>query len=747
MADISMNDFLLQYYMQTHFNGMPSEALATFHDYIKAGDDFRGNMKTWKKKLMHQDVNGNWVRNDLPDPNDAAGDYHLKNEEWKSLFLAFQEAFQNMDADKKSFKDNSEATSFVEEYFGAGKLFTTAAANPTADAQIQQQLLPFLTRYRNGLELYFRDWGIITDDFTYSKLLSGLDQNSKKYNTDPKFQKRVVLITQYIARAAGDTDFQRGIRARESDIPDLSAITSGFDTSTVNPFKLQYFRDNYASLLDELYKNKKIFDEFKRFDNEKITGQITKAKENVGYDNKDSKDFLPLKRQDEITPWQRMHDWVSDKYTDCFGKYQELRGDHQFFSDQARTIFKAIGDKAKPADGIQKILDNAGKIKDSLRYKSASALTHFEWFEEALTELSQDKKLSKSFAGALRNGKQMEKLISEIIIKAIDAGKDKEAKTAMEILYAMRYGYTTSKIMDAFSKQDFKIFSDGKLSWNKHEVVQFVTNALDKSLHAAFKGIGYTITFVNNAIQRRRGKFNGKLGKMRSDYDRLVAQDQAEQQNLRDERDALQEQRQAITDDMDALRRRGVTEANLDAAIGRYEGEIQIHNQDIQNNITNIERQVAALNAAGTPLPDTELDELSSFVYGIQQGMSTGAAPTCSDATIQGYIGNLVSLETDVRRKTAQLERKRSRRKEFSDAADAVNMMNERETRINTTLTDWNDNHPSKYKKYKELMAFWDMLKERGNSWIGMESSVQSKHNNERDAIYQQALDNYRDLR
>ena len=51
MADVSMEIFLMQYYMQLHFNNMPAEVFAQFQDYAKK-DDFRGNMKHWKKHLM-----------------------------------------------------------------------------------------------------------------------------------------------------------------------------------------------------------------------------------------------------------------------------------------------------------------------------------------------------------------------------------------------------------------------------------------------------------------------------------------------------------------------------------------------------------------------------------------------------------------------------------------------------------------------------------------------------------------------
>ena len=65
MADVEMGDFLLQYYMQRRFNTMPATVRAQFDVYAKS-DDFRGNMKDWKKKLMHTDADGNLVENAMP---------------------------------------------------------------------------------------------------------------------------------------------------------------------------------------------------------------------------------------------------------------------------------------------------------------------------------------------------------------------------------------------------------------------------------------------------------------------------------------------------------------------------------------------------------------------------------------------------------------------------------------------------------------------------------------------------------
>ncbi len=735
MADVSMKDFLTQYYMQMHMQHMPSEVFATFQDYLKA-DDFRGNMKKWKdKKLVIKDPNPDnkrWIVNpDLPNPNNAAGDYHMTDEEWKKLFLAFQEAFQNMDADKGSFKENKAAKKYLNEWFGERALFSIAAANPTVDALIQGDFKNFLTAYRNQLELYLRDWGILTDDFPYSELLAGIA--SKKYNKNPKFQQKLILLSRYISRASQDDDFKRGIGAYGVNIPNFSFIPNGFDNTAVNPHKLAYFKNNYSSLLKDLYENKKVFDEFSRFDNGKITGQLTKAKSTVAYDDKNSKDYVPPKRQDYITPWQKFKDYVSDTYEDCFGKYRQLRGDHRFYSDSARLIFKALdGAKVKPTDGIDGILKASGVVKKNLQYKSATAMDHWDWFEKTLGELQSDGKFKKAYAGALRNGAMMEKLISEIIIKAVEQGKDKEAKTAMEILYSMRYGYTASKIMDAFSSQQFTLFSDGKYSWNNTDASKVITAALDKSIAFAFKSIGYTITFANNAIQRRRGKFNGSLGTMRGDYNRLRNEHAAEKDALNAELADLNAQKHDVEDEMNVLSSSGITEARLNAHISTHATNLEARTTDAKNKFEEILNQVYST-------PGFRNDILEK-IYGFAENAIRGipADPTMLPATgiptLQTKINELQDIAKQIRLINMALGRKQKKLKIFTDGADAIRMFDERITQINDKLSTWETDNPGKHKKYEELMAFWDFLKERGNSWIGSNTRGQAAFDKVNDA-------------
>lgn len=703
----NMNEFLLQYYMQRRFNTMPPEVRAQFDVYL-ASDDFRGNMKDWKSKLMHQNANGKWVENDLPDPNDATGNFFLDDKEWTKFFNAFQDAFREMSASKDSFKDNAKATSFLNEYFGdpATHLFANAVANPTAESLINGDFKQFLTDHRNGLEIYLKQWGLVDSDFSYSDLLNGI--SSKKYNTAPDFQKKLKTVAQYITFYVQQPDFQQALGLQVRQLPNFTDIENGFDTSTVNPNKLDYFKRNYKSLLNTLVTDSKVYDVFKLYDHGKISKHLEASVGKVDYANADSKDYVPPKRSDELTPWQHLKDNVKDTWTDYMDKYIKLRGDRLYFSNSAQLIFKALtGAKFKPTDGLDKLLSSAGDIKKNLMYKSPRAVDHFDWMNKTLGELKNT--MPKAFAGALKTGRQMKAIVSELIIKAVRENKMDEAKTAMEVLSVVKYGYTTSKIMDALGNEKLSIFSDGGLSWNKNQAVQFVTNAMDKSIKAAFMGVGYLITMGGNAIRLNGSKFNGKTGRIKGARDTWIADNNAQRAAAQQQKTANETQKTDLENNLTAMRNRGLTEQALDASIGQYRQDISALNQNLDNQVRNLEQWLAANQTH----PDA--NAVANYLVQLQAG-SNPAAPTVTDPAVQARVQNISQSRRDITAKTKQMDRKIKKRQEFENATQSIQMLNDQITKQNDVLNNWDDNHKD---KYRELMAYWDMLETGRDSHTG----------------------------
>ncbi|MBR1953497.1 MAG: hypothetical protein IKA25_00270 [Alphaproteobacteria bacterium] len=771
MADVKMADFLLQYFMQLRFNEMPPEVRAQYDAYAKS-DDFRGHMKEWKARL---------AGHDLPDPNGP--DYHLDEDEWKELFREFQSAFRKMDTNRKNFVNavdfginNKDAIEFLDEYFGAGKLFDKATASPAAEAQIQV-LANVLNSYKNILEIQFSEWGLTGGDFSYNDLTKGI--KDKKYNTDSDFQTKVKNVAYYLTAYTTNPYYKNDdlIRALGGNAFDFKDIQEGFDDKAVDPAKLNAFKTEYDILLRTLAHKDKIRDVFP---SDKIKTAFNTAKENVAYDDKNSKDYVPPKRDDELTPLQQLSRWADDTYADVFEKYIKFKGDRLYFSPQAKQIVAAIHKaKVKPTDGIKGVMDKAGDIEKGLLYKSPKATEHFKWFTKTMGELSNT--MPKAFEGALRNGRQMHAIIEEMIMIAVRDGKVDEAKSAMEVLSVIKYGYTTSKIMDALGKEKLSIFSDGKLSWNKNEGMKFVTTALDKSIKTAFMGIGYGITVVGNAINLSGSKFNGRRGRMMDKQQEWATQNAADKAAAQTRRNTLNTQDQALIQQENQNKsdvnqnlqpgQRTITDANFqqqktdletartaeDAEKTRLEQRAQdpayMASAQRVNDYNNLLQEQTSYQQ-NQPVLTQQIADLDNQIQAIQT--DPNMSQTEKDMRSQGLIQNKIEkqnqlaqinqrladipnelnaittnpnwtndqhivqqhqAETQAYNNTVdQNNAQEDRIKKWENATKSIEEINERISKRDEVMDKWDDNHKD---KYLELMAYWDMLETGRNTHMG----------------------------
>ena len=764
---VKMNDFLLQYYMQLRFNHMPAEVRAKFNEYAK-NDDFRGHMKDWKKNLMTNGAN-----NPMPDPNEAGGAWELGNDEWEKLFRAFQDAFRAMDADKKSFKDNKDANDFLNEYFGDLHLFSNGVASNDAEQEIQGNFKTFLESNRQVLEVAFKQWGLTDGDFSYSDLMSGIQD--KKYNTSPKFQKKIKDVAQYVAYYMRQPDFVNSLPNAQTNLPDFEKVEKGFDDDQIDPLKLDYFKRNHRDLLDTLNKKSKIYSVFKTYDKGKISKLLDEATQKVDYGNKESDDYVPPKRDDELTPWQQLSKNIGDTWSDYMDKYIKFRGDRLYMSNSAKAIVKALDDKKvkmKPTDGLGKLVENTDAIKANLLYKSPTATKHFEWMAKTLKELQST--MPKAFAGALQNGRQMRALVSELIMTAVRDGKMDEAKTAMEVLSVIKYGYTTSKIMDALGKENLSIFSDKGLSWNKNEGVQFVTNAMDKSIKAAFMGIGYGITIAGNAYNLHGSKFNRAPGRMKQAHDDFIrANDDAKNKKIAERNIENPLAQQRIQAEQNVMAQTGIT----DATYAQHEQAYNTAKSDAKQKLTLMNDADKRLKDANQKLESyddltQQINSANQALPQIQQNLQqlqnalnnpntyNGMPPQAANALavdIQRQITDLQQQERDIQQSLPQLQQQQQQLlanpdiqsalanrpqyqadfnaaqtsyntaqqmadqlgdpvHKFKNAKNRVDELNRQIDARNDEIDNWDDKHTD---KFQELMAYWDFLETGRNTHTG----------------------------
>lgn len=792
---VKMNEFLLQYYKQLRFNSMPPAVRAQFDVYLKA-DDFRGHMKDWKKELMTNGAN-----NPMPDPTEANGAWELSDDEWEKLFRAFQDAFRAMDADKKSFKDNKDANDFLDEYFGDLRLFSNGVASKDAEQEIQGNFKTFLESNRQVLEVTFKQWGLTDGDFSYSDLMSGI--RDKEYNTSPKFQKKIKEVAQYVAYYMRQPDFVNSLPNARTNLPDFEKVEKGFDDDQIDPLKLDYFKRNHRDLLDTLNKKSKVYSVFKTYDNGKISKPLDEATEKVDYGNKESDDYVPPKRDDELTPWQQLSKYIGDTWSDYMDKYTKFRGDRLYMSDSAKAIVKALDDKKvqmKPTDGLGKLVENTDAIKANLLYKSPTATKHFEWMAKTLKELQTT--MPKAFNGALQNGRQMRALVSELIMTAVRDGKMDEAKSAMEVLSVIKYGYTTSKIMEALGKENLTVFSDGKSSLNI--IPDIVKKAMDKSIKAALMGIGYGITIVGNAYNLHGSKFNRATGRMKQAHDDFVqANDDAKNRKIAERNIENPLAQQRIQAEQTVMTQTGIT----DATYAQHEQAYNTAKNDATQKLTamndadrrlkdadqklesydDLEQQIKSANQA-LPKIKQDLQQLQNALN--DPNTYNGMPPQAANALamdIQRQITDLQQQENNIKKSLSQLNNSRQNLltnpdiqsalnnrptyqtnfnaaqasyktaqqladqlgdpvHKFKNAKDRIDELNRQIDARNDEIDNWDDKHKD---KFQELMAYWDFLETGRNthtgnlySW-GFGSAKKKQKNFNGSALFQQYLAAY----
>ncbi|MBQ8294015.1 MAG: hypothetical protein IJX89_01345 [Alphaproteobacteria bacterium] len=745
----NMKDFLTAYYGRMIFREMSHEQFVQFCGYIK-NKTATDNQKIWATEYLKKDPatgefatvpNTNiFIPKDIPDPNLVGGEFELDDNEWKKLFKAFRNAFQSMDGAKDSFKYNDDAKKFFEQYFGADsagiqKLFQHTKAKPTAEQKIysatpatpDRTLYHFLQAHRNQLESRLKGfYQIINDDFSYDDLLSGI--KDEKYNKKPSFRKKLEAVAEYIESYRNDLVQDAAIPA--ADIPDFSDFRTWFDDDNIPTFRLDQFKREYSTLLNTLRSKSKVREVFSNHDNGKITGPLNKALDNLKFDDSKSDDYVQPKREDTLTMPERLSEWWSDTYSDCLEKYAKLRGDRLYFSPEAKAICKYLQKDLKKTDGLDGVLKKIGDAKGKLKAaREIKAGKHLEWFEKTLNGLKNDPKLSKVWAGALKNGTHLQALVKEIMIRAIKEGKKAEAKTALELMSVLHYDYTTSKIMDTLKKENLSIFSDKGLSWNKNEGVQFVTNALDKGIKAVFIGIGYGITMVGNAIKlsgSKITKYSDKAGNFKTEHDKLLqknADEKAEKTRLlADERN----QQTVIQGQINTLlggRTYDVAKTdienninNLTTAINTFcSSEIQNIKNILQNTYTNV------LNSGTwTPLSETEFQEVQQFLKSIETD-TLAAIPTIT-STGPG-IGSLNSDMMAIQANHATLIANRNNLStaqtnlnDLVNGMDTLNQLNAQITQHADEVRNWDANHVD---DLEELVKYWNMLETGRNTHSG----------------------------
>lgn len=744
----SMKDFLTAYYNRLIFNKMSHEQFVQFCNYLK-NNTATDNQKIWAKEYLKTDSGtgeyltdpaGLYIRKNIPNPQDRSDEFYLTNDEWIKLFTAFQRAFQSMDANKKSFKYNDKANAFFNKYFGAAaggtgtNLFQSVKIKESVKSRLYNATSPdktlykFLNDNKSKLKSQLSNgyYNIFDDDFTYENLLSGI--KDEKYNSDPGFRRKMNTVVEFIQGNRHQLDTISGIDP--ATIPDFSDFEDWFDDNAIPVAKLHQFKTEYRSLLNTLYTTKDVREVFENHDGGKISGPLNKAMQGLSYNDQNSEDYVQPKRYDELSWREKISEWWGDTYSDVLEKYVKFKGDELYFSDEARLICKKLPKDLKKTDNLDTVLQKIPDIKDKLKKsRDNKAVKHLDWFEKTLNEIKKDPKMEKTWAGALQHGNKMRNLVKEIIIKAIKENKIDEAKTTLEMLSVLHFGFTTSKIMDTIKEQDLTLFSHKDLSWNKNKVMQFITSALDKSLKYAMVSVGYGITTVVNAYRLSQTKikqYSDKENNLKNAHDEYLKQNSDDKQALKDALNANKRHSNFLTFHTNQI----MGGKTYDATKTDIENTIRTNETNLNNIKTTINNEINVLTNAYlscTPTythPDIlDKDELERFIFNATEALKQDPVepfPKPKTTIVQGTLQNAFNkIETNwnkVQGYASSLKKNRKKLDFLVDGIETVQQLNQQITEQQEEFDKWDEKHTD---KMEELIQYWNMLETGRNTKTG----------------------------
>lgn len=264
--------------------------------------------------------------------------------------------------------------------------------------------------------------------------------------------------------------------------------------------QLERLRDNINDLFGQLVSNEKLFEKFSSKDEDgDITKWIQRGIDDTNYKTGDH--ALAPKYKDRKQFWDDAKKKVNDWYTDTLGKLESKHKRHIYQTNARYIVDELIKKGVKPTDGTGKILETLDAIRGELPNPVQKQM---DWIKDTLKPMSK----TSFFKDALRDGDQMNTLVSEIIKAAAHDDKEKEAMVALEMLAVMRYTLTTSSVRDQLQKTEFKLLSDPNLSFNKgNSFMQSFTGAIDKTLKFGMMAAFEVGNLAKNAIKQQGLKY------------------------------------------------------------------------------------------------------------------------------------------------------------------------------------------------------------------------------------------------
>ena len=587
MAKGEVVDFLKAYYRRLHTNAMPDDVLARLVDNKKKGI-LTPEQESWFTDgfVVEDNDPKNKLKYKPAEELSLSNTDELHKDELRKLYKRIATAMYGMKSASGTYSAeySDVKKDFVNRYIDELKLFPMSRATNECEDAINS-LLNILENNPNkeNIKLRIVQKTSIDGKQTFANV-EALDKfineklKTEKYNSDTTVQNKLKAIAsglyddwRYTSKDDSVTEAVYLISDKLSTIIQDSSFE--IQDTDIDDRKLQKFEGGYgADILRTIYADADVRDKFAEKDPDLVKIITDNAEGKISYQDSNSKQYLSPKTEDVLNPAQRVEKWATDSYNNAIRKFTRLRGDPLLFNGFAKEICKALDkEDIKPTDGLNGLLSKADAIKKRIQNKTV--VEHFDWFVQTMNEVKD--KYPKAVDGAWKNSKQMKAVITEIILKATGPKSTEEdmekAKTTMQIMSAMKYGMVTSKVSDALKQTDFSLFGDKSLSWNNNEGIQFVTNALDKSIKFAFRAAGFLATMTRNGIFVSNMKFKNKDNKSGPLAKRIAEENKRLEPKREKDREAAEgaitNARQKISDNqtiLDNLRAEGIDEATVE---------------------------------------------------------------------------------------------------------------------------------------------------------------------------------------
>ncbi len=727
----NLQKFIKDYFGLLNLTKMP-EAVKSHYDKLVANNDFPNKtVKSWSKSMK---PNGSWKN--LPDFST------LSDEELNLLYIDLLRTFGAMSSHMGKFDEDTK--NFVNKFYGAGKLFNVPPIQPNVKQQIDG-LIQLLLNDSNVATLASLDYG-------EDEILKEVSLGRKKHESDEV--KRLIFKTvKNLQQALQDPNYQQYLSGplAQFDLNNIQRAIKPFSIDDVTDQNRNDLKTNCEKIFGTLFEKKKTFEAFKSYEpGEKfVSEQIDKALSDTDYTGKINPDnYVAPTYKDDLNWRQKLDKKLEDTYSDVLKKYLTLHRANLTITKTAPAIIKQF-DKAKikPTDGIKAILEKSGDITNGLKGKEPfAAADHFKWMIEKLTSYEKNG-MGKAIEGALRNRRQMEHIIEQMIFDAVDEGKIDQAKTAMEVLSIMQYGMFTSRRMDAINQTDMTILSDGKLSWNKNEGIQFVTKAMDKTLKTGIQLAGYTTTAIANKVFRRpsrvleKSKLKDKLVDKKNNLDAEKTSFNTDKQT-QDATDNAEIQRNnnrittsGIANDTDLTNKKNqlANDRNIeDAKKSSFESAEQTfaqweqHKSDYERlrqlsiDRVNISREIGQLKAELRAMPNPAPDQNAEFeAQTKKQEIDTKQQSLNNLEQEYDTIKNRYPFKTVNRTTGATVIRQYSQRAYNTAETDMNNAKNayEQQKNNNDTLQHNINEYEDARDIIKETQKQIDVRQEKANKW------------------------------